>query len=92
MGLTPFPATKTNAPLVAECPVNLECTLIDIIQAGDHDLFRGEAVVQHVDEDCLDEDGNIAIERLNPLCYILGQYWSTGRYLGQHGFTRNRDA
>jgi len=90
VGLTPYPATKIKAPLIAECPVNLECKLIDIIPAGDHDLFRGEVVAQHVDEKCLDAEGNIAIGSLNPLCYILGQYWSTGKHLGHHGFTRKR--
>jgi len=88
VGLTPFPATRIKAPLIAECPLNLECRLIDIIQAGDHDLFRGEVVAEHVDEDCLDEQGAIAVERLDTLCYIHGQYWSTGRHLGDHGFTK----
>ena len=90
VGLTPVPATKIRAPLISECPVNLECTLIDIIQAGDHDLFRGEVVVEHVDEACLDEQGRIAIDRLDPLCFLLGQYWSAGKYLGHHGYSRER--
>jgi len=88
VGLTPLPATKIRAPLIAECPINLECTLIDITQAGDHDLFRGHVVAQHVDEALLDEQGGIAIDRLDPLCFILGQYWSTGRCLGHHGFSK----
>jgi len=89
-GLTPYPATKIKAPLIAECPINLECKLLDIIKAGDHDLFRGEVVAQHVDERCLDGKGNIAISSLNTLCYILGEYWTTGSYLGFHGFTRGK--
>ena len=60
----------------------------DITQAGDHDLFRGEVVAQHVDEAILNADGAIAIDRLNPLSYVLGQYWSLGRHLGDHGFTK----
>jgi flavin reductase (DIM6/NTAB) family NADH-FMN oxidoreductase RutF len=87
-GLTPLPATKVKPPIIAECPVNLECTLIDVTKAGDHDLFRGEVVAQHVDEAILDDDGSIAIDRLNPLSYVLGQYWSMGRHLGDHGFTK----
>ena len=87
-GLTPLPATKVKPPIIAECPVNLECTLIDITQAGDHDLFRGEVVAQHVDDALLDADGAIAIDRLNPLSYVLGQYWSLGRHLADHGFTK----
>jgi len=90
VGLTPMAAAKIKAPLIAECPVNLECRLIDIIQAGDHDLFRGEVVAEHVDESCLDEKGEIAVEKLNVLCYISGEYWSTGSYLGYHGFTRGK--
>ena len=87
-GLTPLPSTKVKPPIIAECPVNLECTLIDITRAGDHDLFRGEVVAQHVDEAILNADGAIAIDRLNPLSYVLGQYWSLGRHLGNHGFTK----
>ena len=87
-GLTPLPATKVKPPIIAECPVNLECILIDITQAGDHDLFRGEVVAQHVDEAILNADGTIAIDSLNPLSYVLGQYWSLGRHLGNHGFTK----
>jgi len=90
VGLTPLPSAKIRPPIIAECPVNLECTLIDVIEAGDHDLFRGLVVAQHVDEACLDADGTIAIDRLDPLCYMLGQYWSAGRRLGTHGFTRRK--
>ena len=89
-GLTPVPAARIKAPLIVECPVNLECKLLDIIPSGDHHLLRGEVVAQHVDDTCLDDEGNIAITSLNPLCYILGQYWNVGRYLGYHGFTRGK--
>jgi flavin reductase (DIM6/NTAB) family NADH-FMN oxidoreductase RutF len=88
VGLTPLPATRVKAPLIAECPVNLECELLDIIPGGDHDLLRGRVVAEHVDESCVDKAGNILVEKLNPLCYNLGQYWSTGKYLGHHGFTQ----
>jgi len=87
-GLTPLPSSRVRPPIVAECPVNLECTVIDISKTGDHDLVRGLVVAEHVDEDLLDASGGIAVERLNPLAYVLGQYWSLGRMLGRHGFTR----
>jgi flavin reductase (DIM6/NTAB) family NADH-FMN oxidoreductase RutF len=87
-GLTALPSTLVKPPLVAECPVNLECKLVDIIPAGDHDLFRGRVVAEHVDDSCLDDAGNLAVEKLNPLCYVFGQYWSAGVFLGKHGYTR----
>ena len=90
VGLTPLSSTQIRAPLIAECPVNLECRLIDITPDGDHDLFRGEVVAEHVDEACLDDQGHIVIDRLNPLVYVLGQYWSVGRCLGSHGFSTKK--
>ena len=86
-GLTTVPATRVRPPLIAECPVNLECRLLDVEEIGDHDMFKGEVLVQHVDEEVLDESGRIRVSALDPLCYIMGEYWSVGRQLGSHGFT-----
>jgi flavin reductase (DIM6/NTAB) family NADH-FMN oxidoreductase RutF len=88
VGLTAIPATRVRPPLIAECPVNLECRLLGVEEIGDHDLFRGEVLVQHVDADKLDDSGNILVERLDVLCYMMSQYWTVGRKLGEHGFTR----
>ena len=87
-GLTPLPGSVVSVPLIAECPMNIECRLIDILPAGDHDLFRGEAVAEHVDEACLDAEGRILVARLSPLIYARGEYWSVGEKLGTHGYSR----
>ena len=88
--LTPAPAEKVRPPLIAECPINIECRVIGIQEIGDHDLFLGEAVAEHVAEDALDEDGKIIVEKLDPLCYLHGEYWTCGEKLGRHGFTKDR--
>ena len=77
-GLTPLPATVVKPPLIAECPVNIECKVIAIQVIGDHDLFLGEAVAQHVDEEALDENGKIAVERLDGYAFVLGEMWTLG--------------
>jgi len=87
-GLTPVPAQKVRPPLIAECPISIECRVIGIQEVGDHDLFLGEAVAQHVAEDALDENGRVLVDRLDPLCYMHGEYWSCGTKLGHHGYTR----
>jgi len=48
-GLTPLPASKVAAPLVGECPVNLECQVRQAIVLGSHELFVVEVVATHVD-------------------------------------------
>jgi flavin reductase (DIM6/NTAB) family NADH-FMN oxidoreductase RutF len=77
-GLTPLPATRVRPPLIAECPINVECRVIGIQEIGDHDLFLGEALVQHVDKAILDEGGNIRVERLNGFAFVLGEFWTLG--------------
>lgn len=77
-GLTPLPAAVVKPPLIAECPVNIECKVTGIQVIGDHDLFLGEAVAQHVDEHVLDENGRIVVERLNGFAFVLGELWTLG--------------
>ncbi len=88
--LTALPAEHVKPPLIAECPINIECRVLGIEEIGDHDLFKGEVVAQHVDESLLDTHGRIQIADLNPLNFILGEYWSIGQRLGHHGYTRHR--
>ncbi len=87
-GLTAVAAERVRPPLIAECPVNLECRLLDVQEWGDHDLFVGEVLVEHVAESALDDAGRVRVDRLDVLCYVHGEYWSLGRRLGTHGFTR----
>ncbi|MBN1579942.1 MAG: flavin reductase family protein [Anaerolineae bacterium] len=83
-GLTPLPATVVKPPLIAECPVNIECKVIGIQEIGDHDLFLGEAVAQHVDETILDEEGHIRVDRLNGFAFVLGEFWTLGAKIERH--------
>ncbi|MDE3128793.1 MAG: flavin reductase family protein [Gemmatimonadota bacterium] len=48
-GLTPLPASKVAAPLVAECPVNVECRVVDTRFVKSYDFFVLEAVKAWID-------------------------------------------
>lgn len=81
-GLTPLPATRVKPPLIAECPINLECKVLDIQVIGDHDMFLGEVVEQHVNEEVLDENGKISVEKLDGFAFVLGEFWTFGKRIG----------
>jgi flavin reductase (DIM6/NTAB) family NADH-FMN oxidoreductase RutF len=87
-GLTPEPAAYVKAPLVKEFPVNLECRVRQTLSLGSHDLFLGEIVCVHADEEVLDEAGRLAVERLKPLAYVNGAYCAVGGIVGAWGFSR----
>jgi len=79
-GLTPLPALKVRPPLIAECPVNLECRLLGEPQSiGDHDLFKGEVLVEHVDADLFDANGALRVEALDMLIFARWTLWSAGK-------------
>ena len=87
-GLTPLPATHVRPPLIAECPVNVECRVLSEQEAGDHQLFLGEALAEHVDEDVLGPDGEPDPARLDIFMYACHKYIAAGKILGTHGFSR----
>ncbi len=91
-GLTADPAREISAPLIKECPVNLECVVREILSFGSHDLFIGEVVVFHVDETVLKNGHSIRIENVLPFTYCHGarQYWKLGGSIGAYGFTQGR--
>lgn len=84
-GLTPVPGTQVSAPLIAECPVALECIVRQRLALGSHDLFIGEVVAVQADEAILDDRGRLDYERIGPLAYLGGYYHSLGERLGLFG-------
>lgn len=89
LGLTAVPGSRVAAPLIRECPVNLECRVIDCKSLGAHDLFLGEIVAAHMDEEVMNEKGTVDIAKLRPIAYCpqASQYWSLKEPIGTYGFT-----
>ena len=55
---------KVNAPLLKDCPVNIECTVVDSIITGSHEMFVGKVEYVHADSQLLDKDGNIDFSKI----------------------------
>lgn len=56
-----------NAPLLTDCPVNIECKVVDSIVTGSHEMFIGTVEKVHVDQDYVDEKGNILYNKIDLL-------------------------
>lgn len=72
-GLTPIKATKTKSPLLKESPINMECTLEQIIPLGRDHLVLGRLVCYHV-QDELYLDGKIDVKKLDVVGRLAGNY------------------
>jgi flavin reductase (DIM6/NTAB) family NADH-FMN oxidoreductase RutF len=87
-GLTAVPAARVAPPLIAECPLSVECRVLGEQEVGDHQLFLGEVLAEHVREDWLGEEGGIRPEKLEMLIFAANNYYAAGDRLGQMGLSR----
>ena len=86
-GLHKEAAQTVAAPLIAECPLSLECKVTDILPQGTHDLFLAEVTTVNVDESLLDDKGKLCMERADLAAFAHGEYFSLGKSLGLFGFS-----
>ena len=91
---TTFYGELEDVPMIEECPVSMECKLVEIHELGDMLACYGEIVQTHVDETCF-VDEKIAISRVDPVLLspteshylrvgdVIGTAYEIGKTLGQ---------
>lgn len=58
-------AKIVNAPILTDCPVNIECTVVDSIVTGSHEMFIGKIEYVHGDKKLVNDDGTIDFSQIN---------------------------
>ncbi len=86
-GLTTQPSELITSPLIAQCPVSLECRLIECVTLGSHDWMIGEIVAAHVDDALLDEAGRFRPDPDYALFCFGGDYRHVGDQIARWFFT-----
>jgi flavin reductase (DIM6/NTAB) family NADH-FMN oxidoreductase RutF len=81
-GFRVFYGKTASAPLIEQCPVNLECSVIHLIELGSHVLVVGRVEDTYVSEDCL-TDGKPDADKIRPFAFIAGQYRAMGETVGK---------
>ncbi|MBO3803858.1 MAG: flavin reductase family protein [Candidatus Brockarchaeota archaeon] len=88
-GLTPLPSKHVKPPLIKECPVNIECRVRGIVTFGSHDVFAGDSLAIHVDEEILGNDGMPDISKAPTIAFANGRYYSVDTLLEPLRFSRS---
>lgn len=86
-GLTPIAADEVSAPIIAECPLCMECRVTEVVPLGSHDMFLADILAVHVDEALVDEAGKLHLDRANLAAFAHGEYFELGKKLGGFGFS-----
>ncbi len=91
-GFTAVKGEKVSAPIVAECPVALECKVTQSLDLGSHTLFIAEILAVQIEESLLDDKNRLDIDRADLVAYAHGHYYSLGECLGHFGYSVRRKA
>lgn len=73
-----------KAPAIKECPINLECKLIEVKPLGSHDMFIGEIVNINAKLELI-QNGKVDITKANLITYLGSQYYVADRKVGDRG-------
>lgn len=88
MGFTLEDSETIDVPCIRECPVSLECRVLNITPLGSHDLFLAEILNVQVEEDLIDKNGKIHLEHADLLSYSHGEYFALPvKSLGKFGYS-----
>jgi len=87
MRLTPKQSTRVSAPMIEECPINLECRVSDLIELGSHTMFIADILAVNVSEEYVDKNDKLWIDKCDLLAYAHGEYFRLGDKVGSFGFS-----
>ncbi|MGD0999417.1 MAG: flavin reductase family protein [Candidatus Brocadiia bacterium] len=79
-----FYGALRTAPMIRQCPICMECRLIQIVDFPKHDVFVGEVVETWADEAVLTA-GKVDLAKVQPFLFDMpsGGYWKLGeRFAG----------
>lgn len=73
-----------TAPLIQECPLNLECKVIHCLDLGSHTLVIGEIAETYIADDCM-TNGKPDPRKIDPLVYSPGTrgYYRIGEFVAE---------
>jgi flavin reductase (DIM6/NTAB) family NADH-FMN oxidoreductase RutF len=79
-----FYGALETAPLIEQCPLNLECRVVHILNLGIHAFVIGEVKESHISEDCL-TDGKPDVNKMKPMIFNLEsrEYSTFGEVIGK---------
>ncbi|MBQ9110584.1 MAG: flavin reductase family protein [Oscillospiraceae bacterium] len=86
-GLTLAEGSQVSAPVLADCPVSLECRVTQAQELGSHTMFLAEIVAVQVEERFVDSKGKLNLQQAGLLAYAHGEYFALGRKCGDFGFS-----
>lgn len=86
--LTPVTSEKVSCPSIGESPLSIECRVTEVKELGSHDMFLAEIVSMTAQEELMDENGELHLEKARLMAYSHGHYFPvSSREIGRFGYS-----
>lgn len=85
--LNPYVSEYMDTPAIAESPVNIYCTVDEIMKLGSHDMFIATVKGVTVDDKYMDDKNVFRLDQANLMAYSHGEYFALGDKLGSFGYS-----
>jgi flavin reductase (DIM6/NTAB) family NADH-FMN oxidoreductase RutF len=64
LGIAVGEGVKVRAPILLDSPVSIECSVVDSLRTGSHEMFVGKIEYVHADANLVDANGKIDWDRI----------------------------
>ena len=83
-GFQVFYGALKTAPMIEQCPLNLECRVAHVMDLGTHSFVIGEVMGSFADDGCL-TDGKLDPKKIRPIIYSMEiqEYSALGEVIGK---------
>jgi len=85
-GLSAEPGRFVKAPLITQCPVNIECSVCEIKVLGSHTMFIANILGIHADEAFAGGE-RLDLRGFGTIANMSGIYMPVEGFLGKQGFS-----
>ncbi|GAB4267674.1 MAG: flavin reductase family protein [Candidatus Rifleibacteriota bacterium] len=86
-GLTAGKSETVRAPIILECPINIECKVDREIPLGSHIMILAKVTSVQVSDHLIDEKGRLQSDKAALIGYAHGHYYQLGKKLGHFGYS-----
>ena len=86
-GLTTEPCKTIQAPQITQSPISLECKVRQIIHLGSHDMFLADITNVNIQEEFINKQNALDLEKAGLLAYAHGFYYTLGKKIGKFGWS-----
>ena len=85
--ITAAPCEYISAPMIAECPVSIECKVSQVISLGTHDMFIADVLATHISPEHMTGE-KYDFAKVSPIAYANSSYYKLGEFINKLGYSK----